>query len=169
MHCTWYFFKHFLGILLLPCYKLSNIVTGLTGPLSKELPDKQVCVPWERYFLAGVKIHLWAPLKIRSPFQVKLFPRFPLPGQNIRWQPSRPGTVLISRLTLLQFCILTPNPDAVGNQGLFSNICQWHMMWSTEYECHVLFPNQRHSPLRLTRELQALDDGGRDTGVFHPH
>ena len=39
------FFKHFLGILLLPYYKLSNIVTGLTGPVSKELADKQVHVP----------------------------------------------------------------------------------------------------------------------------
>lgn len=31
-------------ILLLPWYKLSNIVTGLTGPMSKEIVDKQVSV-----------------------------------------------------------------------------------------------------------------------------
>lgn len=31
-------------ILLLPCYELSNIVTGLTGPMSKESVDKQVSV-----------------------------------------------------------------------------------------------------------------------------
>lgn len=37
-------------ILLFPCYKLSNIVTGLTGPMSKESVDKQLSVPGEGYF-----------------------------------------------------------------------------------------------------------------------
>lgn len=32
-------------ILLFPCYKLSNIVTRLTGPWSKESVDKRVSVP----------------------------------------------------------------------------------------------------------------------------
>lgn len=31
-------------ILLLPCYELSNVGTGLTGPVSKESADKQVSV-----------------------------------------------------------------------------------------------------------------------------
>lgn len=68
---------------LFPCYKLSNTVTGLTGPMTKELVDKWVSVPWKGYFLAGVKSHLWAPLKIRSPSQAKLLSRSPLLGQNI--------------------------------------------------------------------------------------
>lgn len=32
-------------LLLFPRYKLSNIVTGLTGPLSQESVDKQLSVP----------------------------------------------------------------------------------------------------------------------------
>lgn len=69
----------------------------------------------------------------------------------------------------MQLSVLAPNPDAVGNQGLFSNIRHWHRVWQTECERHILTVPDRAILHRIYQENGRLGDGGGEDSASGPH
>lgn len=110
-------------MLLFPCYKFSNIVTGLTGPMSQELVDEWVSVPCERHrdmFQQVWKVifgHLW-----RSEVLLKLNSS---QGPLCRVRTEDEGRVLIFMLPWDAIRHSDTQPRCSGKP----RIVQQHMPW----------------------------------------